>query len=231
MATDTHTRTDGELLQEILDLIDGTHWMQGELGHACYIPLPEGVSEEEWRKEFPKIETRTVEIVSEGTEDPQIPLTLKNRQEAVDYGYEPTKFEEKRCYLKMKYCLVGMVLKVLGVDKSDGDAFDERSIQLNTQGARIIDLLFVQLPKKYHSKHKDQLEETVRHGDKRRTFESEEAREAHWATAELSSKISYLEGWNDERGSDIFGITDTAKQDVRDLVERARDAANNSQEA
>jgi hypothetical protein len=213
MTTDTHTRTDGEFLDEILQLINGTHWKQGTLKDSCWVPLPEGMSLEEAKAAFgTTVETKLTRIVQ------RIMPVAPEKQEVEVYDEEEQPWmsqargvERKQCYLKFQYCLVGMVLQVASLE------MEENKIEEDSQELRVIRLLYAELPENLRERTEKHLQHEV---EMVRTHFMVASPEDEVRRADRSYKIGAIESWNDELGR--------TKQDVIDLVTRARDKANQS---
>lgn len=123
----TATRlTDREFHQEILDLVNGTHWTKGYLATHCWVPIPPDKKLPEDAEVLPMVfSLKTGKIV---TSRPRKGL-----------------YEERLVYQKAQWCLVGMVLKVADLGMYEGQ------IETDAQVIRIIEQLYNQLPKEFRN--------------------------------------------------------------------------------
>lgn len=188
-------RTDAQFLQEILDLINGTHWRKGELSSECAIPLsdpsqaPEGKEIEElWRA---KLKPEYIEEIEDPRQDAYVYRSSKkdfyvfrNGNENLLPQFEAPP-ERVSCYYKSKYCLIGMVLKVANLRMAEG-TLDER---VTPQPWRVVDLIY-------------------------QSIDKDDTAKAPYIT---SSPVRDIEEWNDH--------PETTREDITRVVTRARDKA------
>jgi hypothetical protein len=130
----TTTRTDAEFIDEIIELIDGTHWTRGSLDTFCWVPVrvvqaPEG---EEIRDRYVKFADE-----DEDWADEDVPFV------SAQFNIWKDNREPQACWRKDQYCLMGMVLKVAKL------YMDETAIRRHDQALRVTELLWDQLPKNH----------------------------------------------------------------------------------
>jgi hypothetical protein len=135
MAVSLEAQSDAQFCDQIVELIDGTHWAQGQLHTFCWVPvvgeLPAGAqTATKW----------------EFTSD--YDGTLYADVKPSDY---PSR--EVVCWRKSEWCLVGIVMQVAALPTDD-----ERHIEEHEQSLRIIKRLWEQLPE---SEQSDNIEAAV----------------------------------------------------------------------
>lgn len=210
------TRTDSEFSQEIIDLIDGTHWTQGSLETTCRVDLfpgeqaPEGAEtgevflthykayRMEWRRNYqewlntpPSQRTTNPPTKEEhGAED-----IIVDEDDIGGYG---SKYSEPKLigvYYKAQWCLVGMVLKVAALPTSSESSLyrnhDDESLRngRHMQPWRII----------------DQIAHQIRVSKDLPDVDDDSA----------SVTITNVEGWNDD--------DNRTKEEVREIMVEVRD--------
>src|SRR6266487_6414228 len=100
MEAKTATRTDSEFLDEIIQLIDGTHWTKGSLDTYCWVPVkiapaPEGT----------ETGSRYVMFDEDAPDNPELYHTCGSNIWNED-------LQPQECWAKSQWCLMGMVLRV-----------------------------------------------------------------------------------------------------------------------
>lgn len=121
---------DSKLCDEVVSLVDGTHWVQEALHTWCPVPINGKV------EDVPLEDLIRSYRVTDGYDNTTTIVNVPSGSSLDDYGYGGTfwKVEEiKPQQKKAQWCLVGMVLKVAGLRQSEG-AFQE-----SKQASRIID--------------------------------------------------------------------------------------------
>lgn len=114
---------DPQFIQEIMDLVNGTHWMKGELQDWCYVAVKPDEKEE--------LEKAGEELVEDYD---------YYEVERYDQGKRKTYPKTKLCYKKSRNCLVGMVLRIAGLEQS------EKFLHDHEQSRRIIAYIYDALP-------------------------------------------------------------------------------------
>jgi len=183
-------QADAEFCDQILELINGTHWVQGRLRTFCWVPTDRTEGDD-----LKKLYAITESFMAYDDEDQEIGI-----QTSVKYvdnpAYAPDGAEPVFCMKKAQWCLIGMVMQVADLldsevpltDDPDAEDGEEEKINAHDQAERICVGFFEQLPASYNTPH----------------------------VVTLNHKITAVENWND--------LNSTTKQDVIDLVTRARDA-------
>jgi hypothetical protein len=121
--------TDAEFCDQVIALIDGTHWAQGTLNDFCWVAadhVPE-VMTDDYKNLYEYRESEGGGVLSY--------VDWKPSDDAKPVA----------CMQKARYCLVGMVLSVASLEQ------DEDHIPGHDQATRVIEAFWVQLPEGHQS--------------------------------------------------------------------------------
>jgi len=223
--TPTPLKSDSEFCQEIIDLIDGTHWTKGSLETSCKIPVfskesaPKNVeltdeyvtynkrARMRWRTEYQEWKltppSRRESNPPNRSEYDAEDIFVVNQNQLRNYRRNPMYAEPIKVgtYYKSKWCLIGLVLKVAALPPTSESPL--YMIDVNNGGMPNEDVRNVD-----HKQPWRIIDALVGEITNRVKMKSPKRLPA-------SEVIVRVEGWNDDE--------DTTREDVRDVVVKTRD--------